>query len=150
MNSENPETGQSFAGLVRERLASIEARMFFGVRQKQLLKEFAEEGHVVTIQTFRSTLVRAKALRHAEPASQGSTRGQISRPLVSQVAVADSVAVAFKPTDQISASEAQPSQMPPVQKAVADRAARALDFDKVMAEAYKTHSLLGNLKPVKP
>lgn len=51
---------QSLAGVIRERLASIEARLAVGVRQEVILAELAAEGCETTLKNLRNELCRAR------------------------------------------------------------------------------------------
>lgn len=51
---------QSLAGVIRERLASIEARLSVGVRQEVILAELAAEGYETTLKNLRNELCRAR------------------------------------------------------------------------------------------
>jgi len=48
------------AGVIRERKASIEARLAVGVRQEVILAELAAEGYETTLKNFRNELCRAR------------------------------------------------------------------------------------------
>lgn len=54
---------QSLAGVIRERLASIEARLDVGVRQEVILQELAAMGHEISITYLRDALFRARKRR---------------------------------------------------------------------------------------
>lgn len=61
---------QSLAGVIRERLASIEARLSVGVRQEVILAELAAEGYETTLKNLRNELCRArKKVRGVAPAA---------------------------------------------------------------------------------
>jgi hypothetical protein len=61
---------QSLAGVIRERLASIEARLSVGVRQEVILAELAAEGYETTLKNLRNELCRArKKVRAVAPAA---------------------------------------------------------------------------------
>ena len=51
---------QSLSGVIRERLASIEAQLAVGVRQEVILAELAAEGYETTLSNFRTALFRAR------------------------------------------------------------------------------------------
>lgn len=51
---------QSLSGVIRERLASIEAQLAVGVRQEVILAELAAEGYETTLGNFRNALFRAR------------------------------------------------------------------------------------------
>lgn len=54
---------QSLAGVIRQRLADIEARLEVGVRQEVIIDELASEGHQTSLQNFRNELWRARKWR---------------------------------------------------------------------------------------
>lgn len=54
---------QSLAGVIRERLESIEARLAVGIRQEVLLAELAEAGYETSLSNFRNELWRARKRR---------------------------------------------------------------------------------------
>ncbi|WP_326999620.1 hypothetical protein [Comamonas testosteroni] len=51
---------QSLAGVIRERLASIEARLAVGVRQEVIVAELTAEGYETTLKNLRNELCRAR------------------------------------------------------------------------------------------
>lgn len=51
---------QSLAGVIRERLATIEARLAVGVRQEVIVAELAAEGYETTLKNLRNELCRAR------------------------------------------------------------------------------------------
>lgn len=51
---------QSLAGVIRERLESIEQRLAVGVRQEVFLAELAEAGYQTSLSNFRNELWRAR------------------------------------------------------------------------------------------
>lgn len=51
---------QSLAGVIRERLESIEQRLAVGVRQEVLLAELAQAGYETSLSNFRNELWRAR------------------------------------------------------------------------------------------
>lgn len=51
---------QSLAGVIRERLASIEARLAVGIRQEVIVSELAAEGYETTLKNLRNELCRAR------------------------------------------------------------------------------------------
>lgn len=51
---------QSLAGVIRQRLDDIEARLDVGVRQEVIISELAAEGYETSLQNFRNELWRAR------------------------------------------------------------------------------------------
>jgi hypothetical protein len=66
---------QSLAGVIRERLTTIESRLEFGIRQEVLISELKEEGFDTTLATFRNALLRARQWREKKQAN--NTPGQV-------------------------------------------------------------------------
>ena len=75
---------QSLAGVIRERLATIEARLAVGVRQEVIVAELAAEGYETTLKNLRNELCRArkrssKTLPPQAAGDKGSTANMPSR-----------------------------------------------------------------------
>lgn len=75
---------QSLAGVIRERLATIEARLAVGVRQEVIVAELAAEGYETTLKNLRNELCRArkrssKTLPAQAASDKGSTANMPSR-----------------------------------------------------------------------
>lgn len=75
---------QSLAGVIRERLATIEARLAVGVRQEVIVAELAAEGYETTLKNLRNELCRArkrssKTLPAQAAGDKGSTANMPSR-----------------------------------------------------------------------
>jgi len=61
---------QSLAGVIRERLDAIEARLAVGVRQEAILAELAADGYETTLKNLRNELCRARKWKSAvQPAA---------------------------------------------------------------------------------
>lgn len=54
---------QSIAGLIRERLSSIEESKRIGISQQAIVNKLKEEGFVMSLATFRNGLARARTAR---------------------------------------------------------------------------------------
>lgn len=61
---------QSLAGVIRQRLADIEARLEVGIRQEVIVEELAAEGHQTSLQNFRNELWRARKWREKKATAQ--------------------------------------------------------------------------------
>lgn len=68
-NGEIVKKEQSLAGVIRERLESIEQRLAVGVRQEVLLTELAQAGYETSLSNFRNELWRAR--KRKEKKEQG-------------------------------------------------------------------------------
>ena len=63
---------QSLAGVIRERLVSIEARLAVGIRQDVIVSELAAEGYETTLKNLRNELCRARKRKSEKLLSQPS------------------------------------------------------------------------------
>jgi hypothetical protein len=73
---------QSLAGVIRERLTTIESRLEFGIRQEVLISELKEEGFETTLATFRNALLRARQWR--EKKQENSAPSQIGKSYIEE------------------------------------------------------------------
>ena len=64
---ERPKKTRSFAGVVRERLAEIEKKMAQGFTHEGIRQELMAEGFEASLQSFSSTLARARQRKKASP-----------------------------------------------------------------------------------
>ncbi|TFW28467.1 hypothetical protein [Duganella callida] len=71
---------QSLAGVIRERLESIEQRLAVGVRQEVFLAELAEAGYETSLSNFRNELWRARK-RKEKTEGQTGKGGRVHAPL---------------------------------------------------------------------
>ncbi|MGF6276251.1 hypothetical protein ABIB38_004662 [Massilia sp. UYP11] len=70
---------QSFAGVIRQRLADIEARLEVGIRQEVIIGELKEEGYETSLANFRNELWRARKWRDRRETVASSTPPPVAR-----------------------------------------------------------------------
>lgn len=71
---------QSFAGVIRQRLADIEARLEVGIRQEVIIGELKEEGYETSLANFRNELWRARKWRERREAVAPPAPALVARP----------------------------------------------------------------------
>lgn len=82
---------QSLAGLIRQRLADIEARLEVGIRQEVIVDELATEGHLTSLQNFRNELWRARKWKEKKETAQVSNASPANAQPSIQKAIANPV-----------------------------------------------------------
>lgn len=91
---------QSFAGVIRQRLGDIEARLEVGIRQEVIIGELKAEGYETSLANFRNELWRARKWRERREAEASSTT-----PSAARAGSADATPAASQTLDRAIQSE---------------------------------------------